>query len=571
MNSFFFPSPNQNYSAIWRPLPTKLISGGQTNIANSNVTPILMKSPLAFDEINFRSAYLEKSEITNKEGLIMSKRDYNNPHTLPFEQIMNLQTTTQPKILIKQNYFENGSNDQPNQFGTYLFSTNPVTEELISKSAEKPMLINPDASSNTMSSVNQKKSIKSAPIKKTITFKTESTQSNNTHVMNFTNNFYFQFKSQSQTNDLKVNTPIFLKKKRTSEKSWNTKAKKLKKKDKTTKTYLLNQISIDNISIAKFPMINLQEEDLSVQLLTRMIATGNYFDIVDKYYSNIPGIDEEMINNKTFIKQFNKEKSKINSNLYLIENNKNETLPQNLLKNFYRQIKETVKTIEKNYIGKRRNSLNDFECDKLKKLIQSCNDVSDIMTDFKKSGIRNKRSSKIRKKQQHYKTYLCPFCNKAYSNGQGLGGHISRIHHNQSEKYQEKMRIRNRRVDKRQRIYEIKKDLFSRYGINIDDHKSDKKFISNFVKEHNQEYQKIRKEIQKEDKRKIKLIQVKDGLFQNVFNLTNNNECCNEEKDQNVDGNLNRVSESDESSINEEAVRILETTKGDSIDNKISK
>ena len=49
-------------------------------------------------------------------------------------------------------------------------------------------------------------------------------------------------------------------------------------------------------------------------------------------------------------------------------------------------------------------------------------------------------NKKRKPKKKHFKTYLCEFCNKAYSNGQGLGGHMSRIHPNQSYKYKEKYR-----------------------------------------------------------------------------------------------------------------------------------
>ena len=133
----------------------------------------------------------------------------------------------------------------------------------------------------------------------------------------------------------------------------------------------------------------------------------------------------------------------------------------------------------------------------MEKLIKSCNAITNTVTDYKKSGLKrklfleqsddenknkkdknnfikedkknnkeinpennknpytenknitennntnednaNQNSKKRKQKKKHFKTYLCEFCNKAYSNGQGLGGHMSRIHPNQSYKYKDKI------------------------------------------------------------------------------------------------------------------------------------
>lgn len=102
-------------------------------------------------------------------------------------------------------------------------------------------------------------------------------------------------------------------------------------------------------------------------------------------------------------------------------------------------------------------------------------------------------------KKKHFKTYLCEFCNKAYSNGQGLGGHMSRIHPNQSYKYKDKIRIRREREEKRENLLNIKRDLFKKYGFDYDKYATEKNksFIQKFLSEHNEEYKIIRKNRQK--------------------------------------------------------------------------
>ena len=107
-----------------------------------------------------------------------------------------------------------------------------------------------------------------------------------------------------------------------------------------------------------------------------------------------------------------------------------------------------------------------------------------------------------RNKQKHFKTYLCEFCNKAYSNGQGLGGHISRIHPNQSYKYKDKIRIRNERTAKRKRLLDIKRKLFKKYSMDYDylSERKEKNKIQKFLQEHKDEYRHFKKLEQKREK-----------------------------------------------------------------------
>ena len=120
-----------------------------------------------------------------------------------------------------------------------------------------------------------------------------------------------------------------------------------------------------------------------------MLNEANYFNVVDKYYSNSPIIEEEKYNKPSLLKVFKKELDKL-KNLYLIDENINEFNPVNLIKNFYKQIKNCIVQIQKNFVGKKKNALNIEECNKLELLIQSCNAITDIITDYKKTGIKKK-------------------------------------------------------------------------------------------------------------------------------------------------------------------------------------
>ena len=380
------------------------------------------------------------------------------------------------------------------------------------------------------------------------------------NITNITNNYFFQYDNPSNLLKKKTKRLQGINKDNITETSIKKKTKeniniKISKKDNLSYgLYQLNQISVNGVSISKFPVVSMNEDDLEVPLLSKMLNETDYFTIVDKYYINIPVLDEEKYNKPFYDKVFKKEKEKI-SNLYLIGDNLNENNPINLIRNFYSQIKDKILNIQKNYLSNNKKALssNIELCKELEKLIISCNAITNTVTDYKKSGLKRKlfleqsdedekskinsnkkdtdikesnekkkeknisenknnednksidnniNNKKKKQKKKHFKTYLCEFCNKAYSNGQGLGGHMSRIHPNQSYKYKDKIRIRREREKKREKLLNIKQDLFKKYGYNYDKlvNEKNKSFIQQFLLEHNEEYKNIRKNQKKESK-----------------------------------------------------------------------
>ena len=403
------------------------------------------------------------------------------------------------------------------------------------------------------------------------------------NITNVTNNYYFQCKPKTflrkktkrAQNDENIIEPLSTKKIKE-----NAITSKTPKKDNLSYgLYQLNQIAVKGVSISKFPVVSMNDDDLEIHLLSKMLTETDYFTIVDKYYINIPVLDEEKYHKPSYDQVFKKEKEKI-SNLYLIGDNLNENNPVNLIRNFYSQIKNKILTIQKNYLSnnKKALSVNVELLNELEKLIKSCNAITNTVTDYKKSGLKrklfleqsddenknkkdknnfnkedkksnkeinpeinknpytdninisenntnednsNQNSKKRKQKKKHFKTYLCEFCNKAYSNGQGLGGHMSRIHPNQSYKYKDKIRIRREREKKREKLLNIKQDLFKKYGYDYDKLINDKNktFIQQFLSEHNEEYRNIRKIQQKQDKNKENISENSEDKKNTNFNV----------------------------------------------------
>ena len=97
--------------------------------------------------------------------------------------------------------------------------------------------------------------------------------------------------------------------------------------------------------------------------------------------------------------------------------------------------------------------------------------------------------SKIKKDK-----FICEFCNKEFKNGQAYGGHLSQTHPNQSKKYKEKIKTRNRRENIRDIIENCRKEILKKYGYdynNLSKENCNKKIFKQVLKEHKIEYRKL--------------------------------------------------------------------------------
>ena len=94
--------------------------------------------------------------------------------------------------------------------------------------------------------------------------------------------------------------------------------------------------------------------------------------------------------------------------------------------------------------------------------------------------------------------FTCDICGVSFSNGQGLGGHMSRKHPNQSEKYKKKKETRDGRNNNRELIYKAKRILLKRFRHDYDNlisFSSGRRVIKKCVKENREEYLNIKRKI----------------------------------------------------------------------------
>jgi hypothetical protein len=223
----------------------------------------------------------------------------------------------------------------------------------------------------------------------------------------------------------------------------------------------------------------------------------------------------------------------------------------NILINYYNDIKNIILIIQRNYINKIKKIYNEKNLLKLEILIRNCNLFSNYIIKLYKekkipfnknenkikideNSIKNKISfdnppliiknnkkipiffqnsnfnsneeeielenNKIKKKKKiiflskiKKDKFICEFCNKEFKNGQAYGGHLSQTHPNQSKKYKEKIKTRNRRENIRDIIDYCRKEILKKYGYDYNNfsEKSDKKIFKQVLKEHKIEYRKL--------------------------------------------------------------------------------
>jgi hypothetical protein len=131
----------------------------------------------------------------------------------------------------------------------------------------------------------------------------------------------------------------------------------------------------------------------------------------------------------------------------------------------------------------------------------------------------NKHKAIFRSKIPLMNTYKCDFCERVFKNGQALGGHISQSHPKQSNKYKQKIEIRNSRTDRRELLYEARRRLFNAYHIDLEYLLKNKRKneIKMFIKVHKIEYKK-------------ELAYLKSTQRNDYGNIQNNNDEINTNK-----------------------------------------
>ena len=101
-------------------------------------------------------------------------------------------------------------------------------------------------------------------------------------------------------------------------------------------------------------------------------------------------------------------------------------------------------------------------------------------------------------KKRESKTFNCELCSAIFTTPQGLGGHMSSTHKEQSVKFQKKKEIRDSRTPARKLLEEAKRILCAKFNMDYDElinTKMGKIKIKEIILQNEKEYKLIRREL----------------------------------------------------------------------------
>ena len=284
----------------------------------------------------------------------------------------------------------------------------------------------------------------------------------------------------------------------------------------------LGKIVINDLVLNNFPIINLNNPDKYNFFISENILNNDDFFTAIKQQQ-----EEEESKDGMNIEEDEKEKIKVPDNQVIninenIFNNLKELLNNDKIK-LYANIKQLMvkKVIEllydkclnlimeiKRNIKNRVKKIKSFElANMLQNAFKLHNELYNIyLISINKNPIQNENKEYFTYIQDYLKnskgkTYKCEICFKEFINFHKLGGHMSKMHPNCSEKYKKQNDIRKQREGNRKILDHVKEELFKKYNLNYRKMKSndEKEKIKAFIKSHQKEYEILRRKIHREN------------------------------------------------------------------------
>ena len=151
-----------------------------------------------------------------------------------------------------------------------------------------------------------------------------------------------------------------------------------------------------------------------------------------------------------------------------------------------------------------------------RKILNEMNEISNFTCNLPvMKSHEDKRKYSMKKKKKHLqmteddKKFKCDVCAKEgreqyFETGQGLGGHMSRVHKGKSDKFNKKKEIRRRREDFRKILCEAKTRMLKEKDLEYEflmKSKEGKHKVKKFIKENREKYRKLVRELRRVQKR----------------------------------------------------------------------
>ena len=303
------------------------------------------------------------------------------------------------------------------------------------------------------------------------------------------------------------------------------------KGDKKEIVINLGKIVVENSLLREFPIINLKNSyKYNIPINENILNKGEFFTAIKDEKENkkkdenndLNEVDmEDLTKNKivipdNYVLDINEI---IKSNIVKLMNPKeinvslkgNKLLLKNIIEKIYDKCIYNISEI-KRFVKNRSKKIKIINLSvELKSLIDLHNELLSIFLSLQSENINsdinsNENNNSFTTYQQFFiensngKTFKCEICGKIFVNFQTLGGHMSKIHPNCSEKYKKQNNIRKQREGQRKLLDLVKEKLFEKYNLNYRMMKKndEKEKIKSFIKAHQKEYEILRRKIYRE-------------------------------------------------------------------------
>lgn len=291
------------------------------------------------------------------------------------------------------------------------------------------------------------------------------------------------------------------------------------KTDKKEININLGKIIVEAIRLESFPLINIKDSNkYNLFIPENILNKGEFLTGIkeEKEINEIDMIDEDKIKviipdnyilelNDNIISQLNKIMNKKEINIY-VKNNK--LLLSNLIEILYEKCLNIISDIKRNIKNRVKKIKNINLSNQLLNIFKFHNELRKLYLlkldkNLNKINEENEDdNSYVTYAQSHLencggKTFKCEICSKIFVNYQTLGGHMSKIHPNCSEKYKKQNDIRKKREGQRKMLDLVKEKLFLKYNLDyrVLKKNDEKEKIKSFIKSHQKEYEILRRKM----------------------------------------------------------------------------
>ena len=279
----------------------------------------------------------------------------------------------------------------------------------------------------------------------------------------------------------------------------------------------LGKIVVNDQVLNNFPIINLTNlNKYDIPLTEKMLNNDDFFTAIKENKDDenqmpieeedekkeiiadnfILDIDENIFNNLKEFMSYEERKRYINYKQLML---------RKLIEKLYNKSVDIILEIKRNIKNKVKKSKN-FE------LSNSLSNVFKLHNELYNKYLISQNKQPINENKEYYtyiqyfidnsngKTYKCEICSKEFINFHKLGGHMSKVHPNCSEKYKKQNDTRKQREGNRKVLDYVKEKLFEKYNLNYRKMKQndEKDKIKIFIKAHQKEYEILRRKIHRE-------------------------------------------------------------------------